>query len=257
MKFSSTEKAMLSEMGIYWPSNEHAPPTQTVRPAKATKSTKVDLSVAPAVTINPPQKIRPISAENMRLNTSDWGALQSRIQSCTCCELSHSRQQALDGIGHYPADCFILSEIPSEQDDQVGSLCSGEAGSLLKAMMHSVGLTLENTRTGNPVFFSSAVKCKPPRQRNPQATELDACRPYLIRQIELVKPKVILAMGRLAAQQLLGTEKPLGALRGHLHDHEGIPVIVSYSAAYLLRHCADKSRAWEDWCRLKKLLPHS
>jgi uracil-DNA glycosylase family 4 len=257
MKFSNTEKAMLSEMGIYWPSHEPILPSPEVRPAKASKSTQLGISAAPAVTPNPPQKKITISAQNIQVNSSGWNELQSRIQSCSSCELAHSRQQAISGIGHYPADCFILGEIPSEQDDQQGTLGSGEAGNLLKAMMHSVGLTLGEGGTGKPVFFSSAVKCKPPRQRNPQANELEACRPFLVRQIELVKPKVILAMGRLAAQQLLGTEKALGALRGHIHDHQGIPVIVSYSAAYLLRHCADKAGAWEDWCRLKKLLPNS
>ena len=143
---------------------------------------------------------------------------------------------------------MIVGEAPGEQEDLRGEPFVGKSGQLLDSMLRAVQLTRSDDVPARQVYIANTLKCRPPGNRNPEPGELSQCEPYLVRQIELVRPGIILAMGRFAVQSLLGSNDPIGKLRGRVHRYEGIPVIVSYHPAYLLRNMPDKAKAWEDLC---------
>ncbi len=171
---------------------------------------------------------------------ADWEALNTAIRGCTRCALSGSRKQAVCGVGSRQADWLIIGEAPGADEDRQGEPFVGRAGQLLNEMLKAIGLQREQ------VFIANVLKCRPPNNRDPQPAEIDCCLPYLRRQVELLQPKVILVVGRIAAQTLLQADKPLGALRGKRHDFEGIPLVVTYHPAYLLRSPTQKSKSWAD-----------
>ena len=188
----------------------------------------------------------------------DWPGLRAAVASCEACGLCESRRQTVFGVGHLRAHCMIVGGAPNEQEDAEGEPLVGEPGQLLDRMLRALGLSREPAQPGaqegelaNParqVFIADALKCRPPRSRNPTPLELSSCRPFLERQVALVQPRVILAMGPLAVLTLLGSNAPVGTLRGRLHHWRGVPVVVTYHPAYLLNHLADKAGAWEDLC---------
>ena len=170
-----------------------------------------------------------------------WEALAAAVHGCRRCELCESRTQAVFGVGDRQARLMIVGEAPGAEEDRQGEPFVGRAGRLLNAMLCAVGLDRER------VFIANILKCRPPRNRDPQPAEVAQCMPYLRRQIELVAPALILCVGRIAAQNLLATDTPIGRLRGSLHRLEtGVPVIVTYHPAYLLRSPGEKRKAWED-----------
>ena len=173
----------------------------------------------------------------------DWDALEARIRACDACSLCKRRKQAVPGVGDREADWLFVGEGPGAEEDERGEPFVGQAGRLLDNMLASVGIA-----RGNDVYIGNAVKCRPPNNRTPETDEIAACFPYLRRQIELIRPRLIVALGRPAAQALLNQEVKIGAARGKLFDYAGIPVIVTYHPAYLLRNLADKAKAWEDLC---------
>jgi DNA polymerase len=152
------------------------------------------------------------------------------------------------GVGHEQARMMIVGEAPGEQEDQQGEPFVGQAGKLLDNMLRAIGLSRSESAHERAVFICNTLKCRPPRNRNPLPAETACCAPYLERQIALVQPRLLLAMGRFAAQALLGSDEPIGRLRGRVHDRGGVPVVVTYHPAYLLRTLSDKARAWEDLC---------
>jgi len=170
----------------------------------------------------------------------DWQALRACVAECQRCELHSTRTQTVFGVGNLTADWLVIGEAPGAEEDRRGEPFVGRAGQLLDAMLAAVGRSRES------VFIANVLKCRPPNNRDPRADEADACRPYLARQIELLAPKLILAVGRIAAQQLLGVSTPIGKLRGRVHEAMGVQLVVTYHPAYLLRSPADKARAWED-----------
>ena len=188
----------------------------------------------------------------------DWPALQAAVQSCQACGLCEGRRQTVFGVGHLRAHCMVVGEAPGEPEDACGEPFVGEAGQLLDRMLRSLGLSREPALSSGPgddaadparqVYIAHTLKCRPPRNRNPTALELSTCQPYLERQVALVQPRVILAMGPQAVRSLLGSDEPIGKLRGRLHAWRGVPVVVSYHPTYLLRQPADKARAWDDLC---------
>ena len=181
----------------------------------------------------------------------DWPALQSAVESCRGCGLCENRRQTVFGLGHPRAQCMVIGEAPGEQEDASGEPFVGDSGQLLDRMLRALGLSRDATEPADAarqVFITNTVKCRPPRNRNPTADELSACQPFLQRQLALVQPKVIIAMGAFAVRSLLGSEEPIGKLRGRLHSWRGVPVVVTYHPAYLLRQPTDKARAWEDLC---------
>jgi len=178
----------------------------------------------------------------------DWPALREAVAGCQACALGSSRRQAVFGVGHPQAHLMVVGEAPGEQEDQQGEPFVGPAGQLLDRMLAAIGLTRAEAPPAQQVFIANTLKCRPPRNRNPHPEELAQCAPYLAQQLALVQPRVVLAMGRFAAQQLLGTDEPIGRLRGQVHAWQGRHLVVTYHPAYLLRQPADKAKAWEDLC---------
>ena len=181
----------------------------------------------------------------------DWPALREAVAACQACELHRTRRQPVFGVGHERAHWMVVGEAPGEQEDLQGEPFVGAAGELLERML--AALALRRAVQGpepeaQRVFIANTLKCRPPRNRNPQPEELQACEPFLVRQIALLQPRVILAMGRFAIQSLLQSGEPVGKLRGRVHRYRGVPLVVTYHPAYLLRNPADKARAWDDLC---------
>ena len=188
----------------------------------------------------------------------DWPQLQTAVQSCQACSLCESRKNTVFGVGQPSAspalapraDWLIVGEAPGENEDIAGEPFVGQAGKLLDNMLRAMVVNGQPLGRHSKVFIANVLKCRPPANRNPSAQEVALCQPYLLRQIELLQPKIILAMGRFAVQSLLGSTEPLGKLRGRVHTLPGsvvqTPVIVTYHPAYLLRNLPDKAKAWAD-----------
>lgn len=169
--------------------------------------------------------------------------LEAKVARCTACDLCEGRTQTVFGVGDPRAEWMIVGEGPGEQEDRKGEPFVGPAGKLLDNMLRAVGL-----ERGDRVYIANIVKCRPPGNRDPRPDEVAQCFPYLQRQIELIRPRVIIAVGRVAAQNLLGVDTPLGRMRGRVYEvpGSGTPVVVTYHPAYLLRTPQHKARAWED-----------
>jgi DNA polymerase len=178
-----------------------------------------------------------------------WDELAATVAACRQCRLCEARKQAVLGVGDINADWLFVGEGPGAEEDERGEPFVGQAGKLLDSMLAAIGLA-----RGKNVYISNAVKCRPPENRTPAPEEIAACRPYLERQIELIQPKLIVALGRPAAQTLLQSEVKIAAARGKLHDYRGVPLIVTYHPAYLLRTLLDKAKAWEDLCFMRRTM---
>jgi DNA polymerase len=178
----------------------------------------------------------------------DWPALDAAVAGCTACGLCQARTNTVFGVGDRQAEWMLVGEAPGESEDLQGEPFVGQAGKLLDNMLGALGLA-----RGRNVFVANVVRCRPPGDRNPEPGEVAQCEPFLRRQIALVRPRVIVVLGRFAAQSLLRTTTPIGKLRGTVHSYEGIPVVVTYHPADLLRTLADKARAWEDLCLAREV----
>jgi DNA polymerase len=185
-----------------------------------------------------PEREAPATAPEAK---NDWVELKQLVSGCTQCALHKTRTQTVFGVGDENADWMLIGEAPGAEEDRLGDPFVGQAGRLLDNMLAAIDLT----RTDN-VYIANVLKCRPPGNRNPEPEEVAKCSPHLLRQIELVRPKLILAMGRFAAQTLLDTDASIASLRGKLHQYAGRPLIVTYHPAYLLRSLPDKAKAWED-----------
>ncbi|MGH8293382.1 MAG: uracil-DNA glycosylase [Gammaproteobacteria bacterium] len=170
----------------------------------------------------------------------DWQQLEAAVKACTHCRLRAGCTQTVFGVGNRQAEWLVIGEAPGADEDRQGEPFVGRAGQLLNSMLAAIGLKRE------AVYIANVVKCRPPGNRNPAPDEAAACRPFLDRQIALIRPKLILAVGRVAAQNLLQTSAPIGGLRGCVHELHGIPVVVTYHPAYLLRSPGEKRKAWAD-----------
>lgn len=205
----------------------------------------------PALAAEPPAaRDRPDDAAGderaQRIADLDWPQLRAAVEACTACRLHATRRQTVFGVGHPRAHWMIVGEAPGEQEDLSGEPFVGAAGRLLDAMLQALGLTRAEAAPERQVYIANTLKCRPPRNRNPEPDELAQCEPFLLRQIALVQPRLILAMGRFGVQALLRSPEPIGRLRGRVHRFQGVPLVVTYHPAYLLRNPADKARAWED-----------
>ncbi|SAL53535.1 uracil-DNA glycosylase [Caballeronia humi] len=180
-------------------------------------------------------------------HTLDWPTLADRVANCQLCRLCERRTNTVFGVGDREADWMLIGEAPGENEDKLGEPFVGQAGKLLDSMLRAVTLARDSN-----VYIANVIKCRPPGNRNPEPDEVARCEPYLQRQVALVKPKVIVALGRFAAQSLLKTEASIASLRGRVHQYEGVPVIVTYHPAYLLRSLPDKAKAWADLCLANK-----
>ena len=180
-----------------------------------------------------------------------WPELREAVAACRACALCDSRTQTVFGAGHPQAHWMVVGEAPGEQEDLRGEPFVGPSGELLDRMLAALRLTRSTDGPLPPeqrVYIANTLKCRPPRNRNPTAAELAQCEPFLVRQIELLQPRIILAMGRFAVQALLRSDEPIGKLRGRVHRYQGVPLVVTYHPAYLLRNLPDKAKAWEDLC---------
>ena len=183
-------------------------------------------------------------------NDDRWPTLEAEVSKCTRCELHRGRTQTVFGVGRRDARLLVIGEAPGAEEDRQGEPFVGRAGILLNAMLRSIGLARSD------VYIANILKCRPPGNRDPKPEETAECTPYLERQIELIAPRVALAVGRVAAQHLLQSEEPIGRLRGKVLSFgpRRIPLVVTYHPAYLLRSPGAKSKSWQDLCLLRQLL---
>jgi uracil-DNA glycosylase family 4 len=193
-------------------------------------------------------RVVPLALDASPVAQLDWPALRAAVADCRACTLCETRTQTVFGVGHPQAHWMIVGEAPGENEDKQGEPFVGAAGRLLDRMLMALGLTRGEADAARQVYIANTLKCRPPRNRNPEPEELARCQPFLLRQVELVQPRVILAMGRFAVQSLLDSTEPIGRLRGRVHTWRGRPLVVTYHPAYLLRNPPDKARAWADLC---------
>ena len=190
------------------------------------------------------------SPDGLAESSSDWSELQEAVRTCTRCALHRGRTQTVFGVGSQTADLLVIGEAPGAEEDRQGEPFVGRAGRLLNAMLAAIHLARED------VYIANILKCRPPNNRDPKSDEAATCTPYLQRQIDLLQPRVILALGRVAAQWLLQSDAPIGRLRGRTFEFGAgaTPLVVSYHPAYLLRSPLAKSKSWEDLKLVKRLL---
>jgi DNA polymerase len=238
---SAEREHILREMGLGPVWKLRAAPAEAGIAAAAVAAPEVAESCMPAA-------VEP-AAVNPDPGSMNWGELRSAVAACRKCRLCEARKQAVLGVGDANADWLFVGEGPGAEEDQRGEPFVGQAGKLLDNMLAAIGL-----KRGNDVYIANSVKCRPPENRTPTLEETAACLPYLERQVELIQPKLIVALGRPAAQTLLQSEVRIAAARGRLHDYRGIPVIVTYHPAYLLRTLQDKAKAWEDLCFMRSTM---
>jgi DNA polymerase len=200
--------------------------------------------VAPTASAEPAKDERTAAIASM-----GWDELPTAVADCRACALCQARKQAVLGVGDVNADWLFVGEGPGAEEDERGEPFVGQAGKLLDAMLAAIDL-----KRGTDVYIGNSVKCRPPNNRTPEPEETAACWPYLARQIELIKPRLIVALGRPAAQTLLQAEVKISSSRGRLFDYKGIPVVVTYHPAYLLRTLPDKAKAWEDLCFARRAM---
>jgi len=182
-----------------------------------------------------------IIPEPALINTqNNWTALETEVADCTKCSLCKTRTQTIFGTGNKTAEWMIIGEAPGQSEDEQGKPFVGKAGQLLTEMLRAVGLDRDD------VFITNILKCRPPGNRDPKPEEAESCGHYLRQQRDLIQPKIILAVGRIAAQTLLNTDAPLAKLRGKVHTLDGVPLVVVYHPAYLLRSLIEKRKAWQD-----------
>jgi DNA polymerase len=195
----------------------------------------------------PPVVEAKVSEGGQAVADMDWPALKAKVAGCTDCRLRASCTQTVFGVGDERANWMLVGEAPGADEDRLGEPFVGQAGRLLDNML--AALSLER---GKNVYIANVLKCRPPGNRNPEPEEVAKCSPHLLRQIGLIQPKLIVAMGRFAVQTLLGTDATIASLRGKVHRYAGVPLVVTYHPAYLLRNLPDKAKAWQDLLFAKK-----
>lgn len=241
---SLSREQMLAEMGIspIWVLRDVAPPASAIESSRqmvAEAVTPPRVAETPSAPV--PAQTPPPRSVAAAVDTLDWPALARQVAECRACSLCEQRKQAVLGVGDTNPEWLFIGEGPGAEEDVKGEPFVGQAGKLLDNMLASLDIA-----RGNRVYIANAVKCRPPGNRTPEAAEIAACWPYLERQIALLKPKVIVLLGKAAVHAVLHDDKSLASLRGKRFELAGIPVVVTYHPAYLLRNLPDKAKAWED-----------
>jgi uracil-DNA glycosylase family 4 len=219
-------------------------PSESIRPRGSAAGREAEMPAVPVEQREPAKnEIREVPAVSPVSGVAglDWPQLKQRVSVCTACKLRAGCTQTVFGVGDEKADWLFVGEGPGADEDALGEPFVGQAGKLLDNMLLAIKL-----KRGENVYIANIVKCRPPGNRNPDAEEIATCLPYLQRQIELMKPKVIVALGKVASNALLGKDATLASLRGKLHDYHGTSLIVTYHPAYLLRSPSEKAKAWQD-----------
>ena len=255
MAWTERQRTMLGAMGLrVWapaPAPAEAPALATAAPRERAVVSALPAPAAAAAAVAERPVLQGGPAPSGALASLDWPELRATVASCRACTLCESRTQTVFGVGHPQAQWMVVGEAPGENEDLQGEPFVGAAGQLLDRMLAALSLTRAVDGPEPPsqrVYIANTLKCRPPRNRNPTPEELAQCEPFLVRQIQLLKPRIILAMGRFAVQALLRSDAPVGKLRGRVHRYQGVPLIVTYHPAYLLRSLPEKARAWEDLC---------
>jgi uracil-DNA glycosylase len=245
-----TREEMLEEMGLaVWRSRD----ATVIAPAEAPVATEA----APPARTPPAPASAPVAPSRARLGEDraaaimrmDWPELKAAVAQCISCALHAKRTNAVFGVGDENADWMFIGEGPGADEDALGDPFVGQAGKLLDSMLAAV-----NLKRGENVYIANIVKCRPPGNRNPEPGEAAQCLPFLRRQIELVKPKLLIALGRVAALNLLEKDASISSLRGRVLAFAGTPLIVTYHPAYLLRSLTEKAKAWEDLCFARRTM---
>lgn len=232
---NNRRKQLLRELGLT-PIWHLKSDTSKQNGISASSPTEVKDSIPPTGAAKDTQDSQPIHLMN-------WDQLESTVSGCVACPLSQTRTHTVFGVGDENANWLFVGEGPGAREDATGEPFVGQAGKLLDQMLAAIRL-----ERGDQVYITNIVKCRPPNNRNPSSGEARQCEPYLTRQIELINPKLIVALGKVAAQNLLGSEDSISSLRGKIHHYSGIPLIVTYHPAYLLRALPEKAKAWKDLC---------
>jgi len=263
LDLDARQRAMLQEMGIrvFWPESVAAEdaPLAPEAPARAQPAPAPSVAEAPARPqpiaarserpIAPPRPDAPARQRIPGVDEMQWDALRDAVAACRACGLCENRRNTVFGVGDLHPDWLVVGEAPGENEDLQGEPFVGQAGKLLDNMLGAMSLSRQQR-----VYIANVLKCRPPGNRNPQPEEIAQCEPFLRRQVELLQPKIILAMGRFAVQTLLQSNEPVGQLRGRVHQYNGVPVVVTYHPAYLLRNLPDKAKAWADLCLAQSAL---
>jgi uracil-DNA glycosylase len=187
-----------------------------------------------------------------RIATLEWRDFAADVDACTACGLCRTRHKSVPGVGDPNADWLFVGEAPGAEEDARGEPFVGQAGRLLDNMLAALGMARDRN-----VYIANVLKCRPPNNRTPEPDEAESCRPYLERQVALLRPKLIVALGKSAASLLLGTDATIASLRGRVHRYRGVPLIVTYHPAYLLRSLPDKAKAWEDLLLARRTVAES
>ncbi len=236
----SRRAAILKEMGLapVWRLRSRAAPIAPQAETAAQSAAVLErASPAPA----PEALVLPAGSREERIARMAWDELKAEVAGCTACGLRAGCTQTVFGVGDEKAEWLLVGEAPGAEEDRLGEPFVGQAGKLLDNMLAAIGLA-----RGRNVYIANTLKCRPPGNRNPEPGEMAKCAPFLLRQIELIRPRLILAMGRFAVHTLLQTEASIASLRGRLHSYAGVPLIVTYHPAYLLRNLPDKAKSWAD-----------
>ncbi len=234
------DEAILRELNLYplWVKRAAAP--AVAEPAVVAPQAPV-AEVALLRVVQPVPVVEPRVSRDESCADLGWAELKARVQNCSACALRAGCKQTVFGVGDEKADWLFVGEGPGAEEDERGEPFVGQAGQLLDNMLMAIKL-----KRGRAVYIANVVKCRPPGNRTPAAEEIKQCLSYLQRQIQLLQPRVIVALGKTAATALLGADATLGSLRGKVHDYCGTPLIITYHPAYLLRTPADKAQAWQD-----------
>jgi uracil-DNA glycosylase len=242
----SRRDEMLREMGLtpVWRLRVAASRPETAVPGAGHVGEADGAPPMPSTTPSAPAPAPALADERRAtIMKMDWQALKARVAGCVDCKLHEQRNRTVFGVGDPNAEWLFVGEGPGADEDQQGEPFVGQAGRLLDNMLAAIKL-----KRGENVYIANVVKCRPPGNRNPASDESGQCEPYLERQIELIRPRLIVALGKTAAVNLIGRDASIASLRGKVHDYMGIPLIVTYHPAYLLRTLPDKAKAWADLC---------
>lgn len=236
---SSRRELFLEEMGLtpLWRLRG------TEGPAEEARIPAAPAAASHGGSAEPPRSAGSAGDRTAHIARMDWSELKAAVAACTACGLRKTCTQTVLGVGDEQADWLLVGEAPGAEEDARGEPFVGQAGKLLDGMLAGIGL-----KRGMDVYIANVLKCRPPGNRNPEHAEVEQCSPFLARQVALIRPRLILAMGRFACQTLLGTDASIALLRGRVHRYQDVPLIVTYHPAYLLRNLPDKAKAWEDLC---------
>jgi uracil-DNA glycosylase len=248
LELDARQRAMLAELGVpmFEPLVRAPAPAAVARAPVAAPQPQPQPQRELSVPVTATAALAPRAGG---IELMEWDALEQAVAACRACKLCEGRRNTVFGVGDRRADWLVVGEAPGENEDMQGEPFVGQAGKLLDNMLKALGLDREQK-----VYIANVLKCRPPGNRNPEPQEVAQCEPFLRRQVQLLQPRIILAMGRFAVQSLLGSSEPIGKLRGRRHEYMGVPVVVTYHPAYLLRNLPDKAKAWADLCLAQEIV---